>query len=73
MPRELRVWGTWMYFEGGQQANAVVATYTKKRAAELLKQSRHTFNQYTSETSNKFDVEEALAKPETVIIREVVR
>ena len=53
-----------------RQAHVIVAAKTKKRAAELLGMSMYTFNNYVSETGNKADIEEALANPETVIVKE---
>ena len=63
----MKVFGTGHYWEGGYQHRAVVATKTKKRAAELFNQSMYTFNNYTCVTKNEAEVKAALAKPETVI------
>lgn len=68
--RELKVWGTSHYYKGCQQMRAIVATRTKKKAAELLGQSMHIFNEYAAQTQNEMDLKLALAKPETVIVRE---
>jgi hypothetical protein len=68
MPRELKVYGTTLWFQGHKQCRAVVATYTKSRAAQLFLMSMHTFRQHAAETGNKDELEQALAKPETVIV-----
>lgn len=72
----MKVYGTDQYFTkdatvGNRQARAVVAAPSKKRAAELLGQSMYIFNNYTCETGNKEDIKLALAKPETVIVRDI--
>jgi len=67
----MKVYGTSQYFaENTYQCRAVVATKTKKKAAELLKQSAYIFKFYTTETGNKKEIELAMAQPETVIIME---
>lgn len=47
----------------------MVATATKKEAAELFGFSLHTLNQYASITGNKDDIAVALTKPGTVFIK----
>jgi len=70
----MKVYGTSQYFkENTYQCRAIVATKTKKRAAELLGQTAYTFKYYTCETGNKKEVDLAMAKPETVIIMEEYR
>lgn len=69
----MKVYGTSQYFKDSYQCRAVVAAKTKKRAAELLKQSAYTFKYYTCETGNPKEVELAMAKPETVITMEEYR
>ncbi len=70
----MKVYGTSHYFENNVvQCRAVVATKTKKKAMELLKQSAYTFKNYTCETGNDKEVPLALAQPETVIIMERYR
>jgi len=44
----------------------IVASYTKKRAAELCGVPISTFNAYGSETGNQHQCRIALSKPETV-------
>lgn len=67
----MKVWGTDQYFtrEGGQ-CRAVVATKTKKRAAELLKMSLYTLNSYGCVTGNEKEIEAAMKEPGTVVIME---
>ena len=68
---------TWIKLEegsdrhGSYQCRAVVAAPSKKRAAELLEQTMYTFNNYASETANEKDIKLAMAKPETVIVRDI--
>lgn len=70
----LKVYGTSQYFKDNViQCRAIVATKTKKKAAELLRQSVYTFKNYTCETGNAKEIELAMAKPETVIIMERYR
>lgn len=64
----MKVYGTWHYFEGGEPCYAVVATKTKKRAMELFKQSRYTFDNYSCETGNKENIKQALDNPDQVVI-----
>jgi len=68
MPRKLKVWGTSHHFVGSSQARVVVATFTKKRARELLGMGRFVFDNYVAETGNREELKRALAKPETVIV-----
>jgi hypothetical protein len=63
----MKVFGTSHYWEGSDQYRAVVATKTKKRAAEFFNVSMYTFNNYACVTKNKEEVELALAQPETLI------
>lgn len=53
----------------GPQIQAVVATTSKKKAAELFDVSMYTMNYYGSETWNKDDCEVALAEPGVVFWR----
>jgi len=46
----------------------VVATYTQRRAAELMKIPYGTFRTYATVTGNKQQCSIALSKPETVFI-----
>jgi len=74
MEKMMKVWGTSQYFgriKGRSfQARAVVATKTKKKAAELLGLSMYMFNEYAAQTWNEKEVAAAMEKPETVIVME---
>lgn len=59
---KIKVWGVgWMGTH-----RRIVATTSKKRAAELIGTSYYHFNEYASQTGNKEEVELAMSKPETV-------
>jgi len=51
---------------GGKQVRAIVATKTKKRAAELFGVSLYHFNQFCCETGNATELQVAQGNPETV-------
>ena len=71
----MKVYGTSQYFTtiNGKhcQARAVVATKTKKRAAELFGLSMYLMNNYASVTGNEKEIAAAMEKPETVVVMEV--
>ena len=67
--RELKVWGG-LTFLNGKQVRTIVATRTKKRAAELLNLSAFEFREYWTDTGNETELKIALAKPETIFIAE---
>jgi len=71
----MKVYGTSQYFTRVKgksfQARAVVATKTKKKAAELLGLSMYMMNNYASETGNEKEIAAAMKKPETVVVMEV--
>ena len=64
MAKKLKVWGGIKY-----QYREIVATYTKKRAIELIGNiSVKYFNDYFTETYNNRELLIALETPETVFI-----
>ena len=63
--KTLTVWGG-LTFNNGKQIRAVVATYTKKKAMELLGFTYRDFEQSFCETGNTIELQTALAKPETL-------
>jgi len=63
--KAFKVWGG-LEFVHGKQVRTIVATYTKKRAAELLGVSMYYFNNYWTKTGNDIELEVALSEPETV-------
>ena len=65
--RKLKVWGG-LTFAKGTQLRTIVATTTKKRAAEILRMSLYEFNNYWSETGNDIELETALKEPEIVFV-----
>ena len=48
----------------------IVATTSKKKAAELIGTSLYHFNEYGCETGNEEEIKLAMSKPETVFERE---
>jgi len=62
----LTTWGGNNFFVNGQQVRVIVATTTKKRAAELLGISLYELNSYFSATGNAGEIDTAEAAPETV-------
>jgi hypothetical protein len=69
--RKYKVYGTSQYFtKQGKQCRAVVATKTKKKAAELLGLTMYMFYSYVSETGNGKEVTAAMKNLETVIVME---
>jgi hypothetical protein len=63
--RELAVWGGLLFNKNGQ-VRCIVATRTKKRAAELLNIPVSHLNNYFSVTGNSKELAIALAEPEVV-------
>lgn len=61
MAREMKVWST-----STGRSYKVVATTTKKAAAEAMKVSLYEFNLYASETDNPESNAAALSEPGTV-------
>ncbi len=64
--KKLKVWGGLL--TPGKQVRTIVATTTKKRAAELLEISLYEFNGYWCKTGNDVELKVALRKPNTVFI-----
>ena len=59
---KLKVYGIgWM-----GRTRRIVATTSKKKAAELIGTSQYHFSEYGCETGNKREVELAMSKPGTV-------
>ena len=73
--RKYKVWGG-LTVHRGKQIRTVVATKTKKKAIEIIRQINYIgysyFNDYWYETGNEKELKLALAKPETIIYMEVV-
>jgi len=65
MAKKLKVWGG-MTFRTGKSSRTLVATYTKKRAMEILGLTPYTMKEYWSVTGNKVEIEVATGKPETI-------
>lgn len=63
-----RVWGGMLPTREGQR-RCIVATKTKKRAAELMRCSLYYFNYYISETGNDREIAIATGVPETVLVQ----
>ncbi len=68
--KKYKVYGTSHYFKNGRQHRAIVATKTKKKAAELLEQTMYSFYSYTAQTGNDKEIATAMKKLETVVIME---
>lgn len=64
MTRKLTVWGCSIGIY-----RKIVATRTKKEAAEALGMSMYMFNQYASDTGNQTEIELATSKPGTVFYK----
>lgn len=63
---KLKVYGIgWM-----GKCRRIVATTSKKKAAELIGTTFYHFNEYGSETGNEEEVKLAMSKPGTVFERE---
>lgn len=59
---KLKVYGVgWM-----GRHRRIVATTSKKKAAELIGTSLYHFNEYGCETGNEEEIKMAMSKPETV-------
>ncbi len=65
--KTLKVWGG-LTFRGCTQCRTIVATYTKKKACELVNISIGELNDYWSETGNEIELKLALANPEIVFV-----
>lgn len=63
--KRLKVFGG-LTFVNGKQVRTIIATYTKKRAAELLEVNMYEFSNFWCETGNEIEVKTALEKPETI-------
>ena len=64
--KELKVWGG-LTLKDGKQVRTIIATYTKKKARELLDISVREFDFYWSVTGNEIEVPIALDCPETIL------
>lgn len=71
MARQLKVWGTCVFI-GSMQVRAVVATETKKKAAEMFKITPAVFRAYACQTFNKVELTVALSKPGALFINELM-
>ena len=70
MARKLKVWGG-LVIDGGKQFRTILATYTKKRAVELLEPfgiSMYHFNDYWCETKNDIELEVGLNNPAKIFV-----
>jgi len=66
MAKKLKVFNGTSY-KRGKAMNVIVATYTKKRACELLDVSMNLLNNFFPITFNKHQIEVATANPEVVM------
>jgi hypothetical protein len=69
----MKVWSGMSHYYPLGQVHTIIATESKKKAAELLSISLYEFNQYWSETGNKEAIAAAMKKPETILIEVVKR
>jgi hypothetical protein len=65
--RKLKVFGG-LTKANGRQVRTIVATISKKKAAELIGESIHEINVWWEETGNKTEVAVATSKPDTVFV-----
>lgn len=63
---KLKVFGGLTAGQGKIQVRTIIATTSKKRAAELLSLSINHFNDYWCITGNKLETTLALANPEVI-------
>ena len=67
---ELTVWGGYGFVSGIGQVRMIVATFTKKRAMELIGISSYKqFNDYWCETGNQAEILAALKSPGEVLFK----
>lgn len=65
MSRKLTVYGG-RHFVGNSQCRMIVATYTKRRAIEILQISASSFRDFWCATGNTRELEIAAREPEVV-------
>jgi hypothetical protein len=65
--KKLKVFGGLTVVKG-KQVRTIVATTSKKKAAELVGESIHQINTWWEETGNATEVAVATAKPDTVFV-----